>query len=425
MRSVLVHGALALIGLALAYTTWSSAEEGGEEERPAEEVTISDCGLDRFDSVELTTKTRQVKIERKRDRGAPVYWVTTTPVGTRDNTSKRFVGGDEPLNEYMKNVAPFRALRSLGDVPRRTLKQLGLDHPDTRLDLRCGGRTSRFNVGGSTFGAGDRYARARSGGPVYLIAAATVRDAEGAEFRFMQRELHTFKLEDVDEARVESSGRNKRLLHRNRHNAEEAEWVDASEPSRRNELYGNWLDRVWRLRVQEYLAPGREPGTELHANTVRPTPVLTIEYTGDGRRKGKLELVSVAARPGTEYYGRTETTRSWVKIPRSLAQQVENDARTMLGLEPLPQRPEDRPPESTMPEEAHGGADGGMPRNPHEGIPGAPPLDARSDAGMARRSRRGADAGASAGRVARPLGRRDGSAVVRPRTTAPPPRPGH
>ena len=88
-------------------------------------------------------------------------------------------------------------------MPRRTLKQLGLDRPDTRIELRCGGRTTRFNVGGSTFGAGDRYARSRSGGPVYLIAASTVRDAEGAEFRFMQRELHTFKHEDVDEARVE------------------------------------------------------------------------------------------------------------------------------------------------------------------------------------------------------------------------------
>ncbi|MCC7537189.1 MAG: hypothetical protein IT379_13285 [Deltaproteobacteria bacterium] len=376
---VAVYGVLALAGLAAAYTTWLEGEQ--TEQRP-EEVVAFDCNERELRWLELRTERKTTKIEVRRESGRDkaLHWVTVTERPraeggeSRPEQTEEFVG-NQPLDEFLSRNMPLKALRSLGEISQARLTELGLVRPTIRLQIQCGSRRGTFRIGGSTFGSEDRYARAASGGPVYLFPAALVRDLEGADFRFMQRELARMQESEIDEARVTAFGRSKTLIHRNRLSPREAEWVDSADRNRRNEIYGNWLDRVRGLRAQEYLAPGAEPGSA----TSRPTRVLEIVYRTGGRETGRLELVRLDTTP-IEYFARSDVTRSWVEVPRSVATEVEQDVRPVLGLEPLPAPP------STVSDGGAPSGDGGATR---VGDAGAP----RGDSGTRRPVGEAADAG--------------------------------
>jgi hypothetical protein len=334
MKSVIIHGTLAVIGLALAYWTWTRPVE---EETAAEgeaAVTLIDCEADEMREVVLEAENKTIVMQRREERGEHYFWFrveraaaaapTKAPGKAPEPEERReqFAGGSAAA-EYAAKVLPLRALRSLGEVPRNQLDELGLENPTTKLRVVCGGRTRNFDVGTSTFGASTRYAREAGGrGPIYLFDGPVIGDLEAAEFRLMQRDLHGFEMGEVDEVKLAAQGQELRMLHRNRRDPRAAEWVNAAEPDRRNETYGNWLERLARLRILSYLAPGaRVPAGA--------TPAFTLEYSANREDLGRLEVV----RAGEEYFARSESTRTWVKVLASVAQQLEQDLPPLLGLE--------------------------------------------------------------------------------------------
>jgi hypothetical protein len=149
----------------------------------------------------------------------------------------------------------------------------------------------------------------------------------------MQTDLHNFPLGEVDETVVKVGGKQRKLLHRNRLNPEDARWVDAAAPDKRNELFGNWFQRLEHMRAKSFLDPGKEPGSDLQIDATGSTPVLTIDYALEGKKKGTLELVRVDTAQGNFYYARTEATHRWVTMYDSLAKQVEDDAALVVGAE--------------------------------------------------------------------------------------------
>ena len=398
MKSVVAHGALAIVGLTVAYMVWTKGEE--PEVTTDEEVTIVECTSAELTSLTLHTKQRDVKLEMRGQGEARAAWFrvtrrqtpptppTATPGGdppsatpppaTVPDEVKQFVGSSA-VTEYLTKAVPFRAIRSLGPVDAPQLEELELKTPETSIEIACGGRARTFQIGGTAFGTGDRYAREASGGPVYLLKAEIVRDLESAEFRMMQRDLHTFEMSKVQNIRVRAFDQERTLLQRNRENQQQANnperWVDASTPDQQNAMYGNWLERVGRLRVQDYLAPDTNPGSEVEGRAAQtPIPVMQLTYLDDGGDElGRLELVRVDAAAGSttplpspapaEYYARSEATHGWVKVMRSIADEVEHDVRPIVGLEALPDEPTAPAIESSAP-----GAPPGL-----LGAPGASP----------------------------------------------------
>ncbi len=346
MKSVAIHAVLALLGLTVAYVVWT---EGEQEERSAEEVVVVDCDPDHLDFITLADEDRTVKLEMRRDGDDKYSWITITRREGDDETVESFAGA-KAVEEYAQKIAPFRALRSLGELSREELQAVELEPggatgedggvsrgSTTTLELSCGGRARRFKVGGSAYGSGDRYLRDEHGGAVYLVSADTLRELESAQFRLMQRDLHAFEWTEVEIARISGGGAEKALYHRNRRTPDTAIWVDNDARDRINETYGNWLDRLQRLRIQKYLEPDAEPGSDLTNVSAEPEPILEVVYTGERNEPlGRLQLVKVAGETN-EYYARTEATRTWVKVLASVAEQVERDVRPILGLEPLPE----------------------------------------------------------------------------------------
>lgn len=329
MKSVVLHGVTALGGLLFAYSVWVADDM---PERSGDTVTVFVCDPEDVTQVELRGGTDRVALSR-RDGERPLYWVSVTRAPEAgEQTAAEFVGG-EGVATLLEALAPLEAIRSLGALEGESVAELGLEEGVSRLEITCGERSIVLDVGGTAYGTGNRYLRRSGEHEVFLVGAATLRSLETAEFQLMQRALHTFEESDIVELTITVDGQARRLEQRARFSR--PEWVDAEEPDRRNELYGNWLGRIARLRAQRYLAPDASPGGSEAGVSAAPVPVVRVVYRGDGDAElGRLELVRVDG-DEVEYYARTETTRSWVLVPNSVAAQVEEDARSVVDLAPL------------------------------------------------------------------------------------------
>jgi hypothetical protein len=406
MKSVIVHGVLALFGLTWAYQTWTRPPEA-EEPAAAAQATIVQCEEGQFASLELETPTHKVWVKPRKVAKDTEYWITTQrkkpepekPVADAakqgDPVAKGAAGGpadkpkdaqtaakdaaksgDKPaappdpaqppapepkkearpydpdaaitflanakFDELLKSLAPLRAVRALGEIPKAKYAQFGFDKVGTYLRMECGGKKLALDVGGRTYGAGDRYVRDPKAKESYLLEGRIVSELQSAQFKFMQGELHDFALTDVDEAVVSAQGMQRKLVHRNRLVKEEARWVDAAAPDRRNELFGNWFERVGRLKAKAYLAEGQQPGGDLKIEAKPPAPVVSIEYKLEAKPKDKVEIVKVDTEQGAFYYAKSGTTRRWVSLYDSLAKQVDEDVAMVVGAE-------EAPAESSMP----------------------------------------------------------------------------
>jgi hypothetical protein len=148
----------------------------------------------------------------------------------------------------------------------------------------------------------------------------------------MQNELHTFILADVDEATIKAGELTKKLVQRDRALPGQAQWVDAAKPDQRNDAFGNWFERVAKLRIRKYLAPEQAPGDDIEGPHPAAEPVMTIEYRLEGKPKGKVELMRVVSDNGERtFYARTETTEVWARLFDTLAKEVESDLPLIVG----------------------------------------------------------------------------------------------
>ena len=345
MKSVVIHAVLACAALAVAWQIRSSADTQRQSD---DGVTVVACSEARLETVKLTSESKTVVVRFQSDGESPRAWIEEQTVAkpAASGTASKGQGKDSPaaepstrrvaagkrLQRLIEQVAPLVATRSLGEVTSKRLDKLGLATPEHTLEIECGGQAHKLSVGATTYGGSTRYIRAAQGGPVMLLKSSLVGDLQWASSRFMQRELHEFSLRDIERIQVSAGSASSELMHRDRHNPSGAGWVDAKTPDRRNELYGNWLARVHQLRALEYLPKDTDPGGE-RTPVAKATSVVSLRYEGD--KSGRLELVKVAGKP-TTFYARSEASNAWVTVTGSIAEKVEEDVATVLGV-PLPE----------------------------------------------------------------------------------------
>lgn len=351
MKAVVVHFVLAVLGLGSAYQVWSEPE-GAEEGDDASSVVVVDCEPSQLSSLTLTTETGKFTIEKKKGKEGDFWWGTTSSgkssrgegssaessADTTPAKNKAFAISSK-VDEYFKVAAPMRAVRNLGEVDQELAKEIELADTKTSFELKCGSKSHVFDVGIAASGSGDRYLRKKGGGPVYLVRRDLIEKIERADSQLMQRQLTDHEARDVEHLVVKALGAEAKLLHHNRLDPKTAEWVDSAKPEQRNELYGNWLNRVGRLSVSDYLEPEQKPGEEQGAVQGTLKPVATLEYLDeDGEVLDKVELARIGEEQG-EYYGRSSSTRAWVRVLNSVARQVESDLPMIVGLEEIPEAP--------------------------------------------------------------------------------------
>jgi hypothetical protein len=170
---------------------------------------------------------------------------------------------------------------------------------------------------------------------VFLLSQRLPGDLEFAESRLMERRLHRFERPDFDRVEVTvttTAGPKKRvLLQRNKQDAANYFFTEESSPDKRDDTLRNWVEKVMRMAISDYVAQGEEP----QASTTAPMSgspqmgdLITLRFF-DGRRElgsAVLSRYQNSKTNQTEFFARTETTIGLVKLLTATAESAVQDA---------------------------------------------------------------------------------------------------
>jgi len=341
VRDLLYH--LGLLGLAavLAIAVWTKDEEAPKPE--LEQVEVWGGSPAHVQKIAFEGTSRKVRIEAKQD-GQGAYYVTTvdkeesksTPPGHdphdgHGHAPKPPASGPakkehlvfvsvKQAEELVKQLAPLKAMRAVGKIDPKRAEEFGLDKPEGTIKVTIGGREHALVIGGATPGGVERYAKYLGNNEVFAVPGEIAQNLLFAESRLMEREMHGFKMEDVTRVRV-SKGQKARELTRVKEKTEG--WADPAKPDKLDETAGNWMTKLGRLRVQEYV---EKPAKQLKPEEA----VVRVDYYEGKKSIGFIELFKLPGEKGNEFLARTEYGRWFVKVLTSNAEQVENDLGSVL-----------------------------------------------------------------------------------------------
>jgi len=313
-RSVLIHVVLMAGLLAAAYFVWTR-----EPSTDTTDIAIVNmrAGLDR---TQYKVDDRVVTIERRKDTLSSYHWITvetweaplkmpeppkkpeppkpSTPpakagaeakdkapdkpaakenkakvADKKDEATKDKAAKEEPAkikkvaqfkgskaaDELMKGLAQLSAIRSLGIVSKEKLETFGLSQSKGRLMVSSGSDKREFVLGKNTYGNMDSYLQDKQDRRVYVVRPQPIQDFPYAEFRLKDRDLLSFEPKEVERAEVLHKGKKKAMLQQNRRDSAKAFWADVAAPQKRKVLYGNWMDKLKRLNVLEYVSADKAP----------------------------------------------------------------------------------------------------------------------------------------------------------------------
>lgn len=336
MKGLSIHAVLFVLSAASAFTIWSRDEtEQTSKEEQSFEVWAG--APDAVARISFEAKNRKVNLERKEDALGDYYVgvVEKEDVPRADphapekepaaagkapgkKTTVRFVSV-KAANELAEKIAPLKAVRKIGKVENDRAAEFGFDDPQGTLKLKLGGKDHTLVIGGATPGSREHYAREQETGLVYAIPSDITQMLLAAESRLVERELHGFAEEDVARVKITRAGKSREIVAMD---DKKDAWADAASPDKLDETARNWMTKVGRLRVMEYVEKP-EPAPKPEDLVVR------LDYFDKKKSLGFLELYRV---PGEKknYIARSEYGRWYVTILASAGEQVDNDAASVV-----------------------------------------------------------------------------------------------
>lgn len=335
MKGLLVHAGLLVVSSAMALSIWLRDEEADQPK--AQEVEVWSGKPESVEAVSYESKSRKVRLEPRKDAQGrwyvahfekteespashpPIDGGAHPPVPEGKRTKETFVAVKQ-AEDLVKKLAPFMALRSIGKSDPAKAADYGLDTPEGTLKVKIAGKEHALTIGGQTPGGAERYAKYGSPGELFAISGELTQSLSYADTRLMERELHGYMPEEVDTIKLSRAGKVREVV---RVPGKQDAWADASTPTKPDETVVNWLTKLERVRVTEYVEKLPTP--------VRPDDlVIRVDYFGRGKNLGYLELYKTTSDKSPEYLARTEYVRWYTKVVNSAAEQVERDVGTLF-----------------------------------------------------------------------------------------------
>jgi hypothetical protein len=252
-------------------------------------------------------------------------------VEMKDVTTVKEFRGNDGASELLGLFGPLKALRALGSVDEPKAKELGLTDSKKTLTISAKGLSYKFTIGGTSYGSGDYYVRDAQG-QVFLLSQRIVADFEFADSRLMERRLHRFERADFDRIEVKVGEKTRTFVQGNRQNPQGFFFADSATPDKRDDSIKNWMDKLLRVAISDYVAQGEEPATGAAAPAMsgagKTGELLTVRFF-DGRKELGHAVLSRYVNAKTnqpEYFARTETSIGLVRLLAATAESVVRDA---------------------------------------------------------------------------------------------------
>ncbi len=323
------------------------------------------------------SETRVSKVRPPRKADAPP---DAPPPQEEMKTTEREFPVDDRGEEAVKNLAELRALRSLGQLDDDEKKKDGLtDSTDNITVTFDGGETRSLILGGRIYGGADRWVVNTTTGNAYAIAGSLIAPLHGGESGMNLRKIHTFEPDDVATVDLEAmTGKGKKRTFQSTETETEQGkkkgWADSRTPDKPDQTLANFLSRIETgTRPTEYVkqsdiekaeqmkkvlavsykdAKGTQMGTfelyklEVPAEPPPEPPAADATKPGDAAKPadatkpGDAAKPADATKPGDEakppeppkpappdvtYYIKTERTRIYGKIGKSLGDLILKD----------------------------------------------------------------------------------------------------
>ncbi len=250
------------------------------------------------------------------------YWKVETETEGKKQT---FVGG-RMLHNVITSLAPLKAYRVLEGKAAGHQKDLGLDPPEGRLTLSRGDCSWHFLVGGASYGSVRRYLVRQGGHDVYLVAGMPFRLLSSAPVELMARDVVGLAQPDIAKVTVKAGDKTVSMVQTDRAQRFKSFWARPDAPKKKVAVYGNWLQKVFRLRASHYLTQAETP------KVLDPVATVVFEAApgADGPAKATVTLLrgpEVKGQP--DYYVRATATRGLVAVRGGA--EVAGDLGSVLG----------------------------------------------------------------------------------------------
>lgn len=336
-RDVAPHLAVFGIAAALAITVATREQKKPPSAGREQDVVVWQGRPEAVSAVRFESKKLTLRLDSHRDAAGRWYVaevVKTTPAAPAPpvadagpaaapppapeprKETNRFVSVGQG-DKLVEGLAPMLAYRALGRLEEARAAEFGFDEPEGTLFVTVSGTEHSLVVGGPTPGGSDRYVKSPASGEVYAVNGETIRSLQFADSRLIEREVHGFKVEDIDRVRIDRGGQRRELV---RVPDKKDGWADAASPGALDETSGNWMTKLGRLRAATYV---EKPEGEA-------TKIVRVEYLERDKVKGWIELHKVAGAQGAEYLVQTEHTRWFGKVTRSAAESLETDLTSVV-----------------------------------------------------------------------------------------------
>jgi hypothetical protein len=331
-KGQIVHLGLLGVAAVLALGVWTRDDDAQLALKPTE-VEVWGGSPDAVTALSFESPTRKLRIEPKKDERGRWYVGTVdkdepvrglpgvdggAPLAPPKHENIRFIAvkaGDD----LIKSLAPLHAVRAVGKVEGSRAAEFGLDKPEGTLKVTIGGKEQVLVIGGGTPGGSERYARSGAG-DVYAVAGDIVQSLLYAESRLPERDLHAFKPDEATQVELAKAGKTRELA---RVPGKNEGWADRATPTKLDETAGNWMTKLGRLHVQDWI---EKPSTALTPDNT----VVSVVYFAGTKPLGTLELYRVPGEKGNEYLAKTEYGRWYARVVTSSAEQVDQDVSSVV-----------------------------------------------------------------------------------------------
>ena len=337
---LLAYLSVLLLSLAAAYLTWTR-----EPAKPGEKVPLLSCRKGDLVGLEFRSKSRTVLFSPKRSSysGKSFWWVdiTTRPAG--ENQEGKAQSGepkievfkaDAKMDEALGRFCPWMILRDLGRIGDEKRQEFGLADSADRLVLKFKAGERPFRLGTTLSGHPDRYLEDEQSGEIYLVPGQDIREIEHPKSRYMERGLHGFGQDQAIRIRLRAGEREKELVAKLSDEGKSTGWADSSRPEEEKELYKNWIQKYFALRVLEYLVPPEKAESMGCSGRLDADPVLTLTFYDREKEIGFSTFYKPSGKDkdgDLQYSVCTDNTDCLVSLPKSQVEGLLQDLEEILS----------------------------------------------------------------------------------------------